>query len=332
MTARQATKLLRDVGDPERIALAAWVEGLALHETGELDEAVAAYGRAIAVASAAGLRQVEAQAHASQASSQNGLGDSVAAVDAIGRALDLAVGPTLGPVRMIHGVLLQRDGRLDEALDAFEAALPVLDASGDQPTAARLHLNRGTLHAYRGDTAAARQDFESCEHLARQLDLPVLSAMAAHNLGFALARSGDVPAALSALDRAEASYHALGDPNRLVAVLASDRCEVLLAAGLATEARRSAEAGRDALARTGEGGYHTESLLRLARARTAEHRDPEAPAAAHEAAAAFDAEGRPAWAALARYVAVQAEVLTEQEVGATPELVAEWRNASAREV
>lgn len=319
--ARQAQDEL-DVDDPERAALIGWIEGLALHETGVLDEAVAAYDRAIAIAAGAGLDQIEAQAHASRAASLNGLGDSAAAMTAIDRALALAAGPTLGPVRMIHGVLLQRDGRLDEALDAFEAALPVLEAAGDEPTAARLYLNRGTLHAYRGETAAAREDFGACERLAGRLDLPVLSAMAAHNLGFALARSGDVPGALSALDRAEASYHELGDPDRLVAVLAADRCEVLLAAGLASEARQAAEAGRDALARAGEGGYHTESLLLLARALSAEHRFADATAAANEAAAAFDAGGRRAWAALAHYVAIQAEVLDEEDVGVTPALLA----------
>ena len=98
--------------------------------------------------------------------------------------------------------------------------------------------------------------------LAGRLGLPVLVAMAAHNAGFALGRRGAVGDALGAFDRAEASYRELGDPPRLVAVLASDRCDVLLQVGLADDARRGRGAGRA----DGVGPHAAEARLLLAQA------------------------------------------------------------------
>ena len=94
--------------------------------------------------------------------------------------------------------------------------------------------------------------------------------MAAHNLGFALGRRGDVPAALAAFDRAEAAYASQGDPPRLVAALASDRCEVFLAVGLARDAAEAAERALAVLGDAGDATHHAEARLLLARARLAQ--------------------------------------------------------------
>ena len=84
-----------------------------------------------------------------------------------------------------------------------------------------------------------------------------------HNLGWVAARRGDVPAALSWYDRVEAEYRAHGVP---LALLLMDRCEVLLSARLAAEARANAEAAVAELAAAGMGADLAEARLLAAQA------------------------------------------------------------------
>ncbi len=141
--------------------------------------------------------------------------------------------------------------------------------------------------------------------------------MAAHNLGFALGRRGDVPAALAAFDRAEAAYATQGDPPRLVAALASDRCEVFLAVGLARDAVEAAERALVVLG-DADATHHAETRLLLARARLAQGDLPAARAEAEAAARALRSARRAPWAALADYVAMQAEILATEDEAAPP--------------
>ena len=177
---------------------------------------------------------------------------------------------------------------------------------------------------------AALVDFAEVEALAGRLGLPVLVAMAAHNAGFALGRRGSVGDALDAFARAEAAYDELGRPPRLVAVLASDRCEVLLQAGLADDARASATAAVAALAGV-DAAHAAEARLLLAQACLAAGDFEAASAEATAAARAFTAARRPPWAALAGYVAVQAGVRArEDDVDPPPAALLDRSLAAAR--
>ncbi len=201
---------------------------------------------------------------------------------------------------------------------AYGRSLARLRRDGDQANVARLLLNRGTLRAYQGAFQAALDDLGESERLATELDLWVLVAMAAHNLGFALGRRGDVPAALAAFDRAEAAYASQGDPPRLVAALASDRCEVFLTVGLARDATLAAERALNLLGDAGDATHRSEARLLLARARLAQSDLDGARREAEAAAAAFRSARRTPWAAVAEYVAMQAEIRATEDVAVLP--------------
>ena len=320
----ETRRLQRATSDPAVAARAAWVEGLADHELGATAEAVASYEEAIARSQIPSeppgdgpdeLARAEtlALARASLAISCLSLGDTDRAEREMAQARDLTPGSTRGQVEMLHGLLRQRTGHLKEAQTALRRALRLLAQVDDQCSIARLRLNRGTLRAYQGDLSGALDDLSQSEHLAQANDLPVLVAMAAHNTGFAEGRRGDLPAALAAFDRAEEAYARLENPSRLTAVLLADRCELLLLAGLVDEAGAAARAAMAAVAASGDQAHLTETRLLAARALLAQGDYDEAAREAQVAAEHFDVTHRRPWAALARYVGIQAEVLASQD-------------------
>ncbi|HET6954527.1 MAG TPA: hypothetical protein VFI47_29455, partial [Acidimicrobiales bacterium] len=314
----RAAELLADPDQPAGIVpVAEWVLGLALHELGRAEEAADHLRRGARAARRQGDAETEALARAGLAISLLSLGRTTAARREITRAAAGAPASARGRVDFLSGLVDQRIGRLDGALARYQAALPRLRREHDEHSVARALLNRGTLLAYRGQVDAALVDFAEVEALAARLGLPVLVAMAAHNAGFALGRRGAVGEALRAFARAEAAYDALARPPRLVAVLASDRCDVLLQAGLADDARASAEAAVAALAGV-DAAHAAEARLLLAQACLAAGDLDAASAEATAAARAFRSARRSPWAALAGYVAVRAEVRAREDDLAPP--------------
>lgn len=315
----RASELLARDNDPAVVAVAHWVIGLALHEMGQAAGAVASYRRSVAKSLAFGLVDAEALARAGMVHSLMSVGDAAGAEREMIRAREVAPPSVRGAVEMLYGVYLVRAGQLDGGLAAYQRALRFLEREGDRATIARLRLNRGILHAYQGRLDIALEDLGAAENLAVEQGLPVLAAMAAHNTGFSHGRRGSLPDALAAFDRAERAYAVLDTPERLVAVLQADRCEVLLLAGLVAEARAVAEALVAALGTTtGDQANLDDCRLLLARALLA---DGAYDAAVHEARAVarrFRAARRLPWAALAKYVAVQAEVLLCQDQRVPP--------------
>lgn len=312
---------------PER-ATATWVLGLTIHELGRPAEAIGEFRRAVRLATAAHDRHGVAAARASLAMSLLATGDTAGAHRELTRARADTPDTARGLVEPLWAVLLQRTGRLSEALDVFDRVLPALRRDGDTSGMARLLLNRGTLLAYRDEIVRATDDLAEAERLAVGRGLWLLAAMAAHNLAFAAGRRGDLPTALADFDRARTAYGEVGDPPRQTAVLAADECELLLRAGLAYDARTGAER---ALAVLGTGdevdtAHRMELQLLLAQALLAEGTAARAGVTATAAAMAFRRARRPVWAALADYVAVQAEVaVAEEQLAAPPALLGRTR-------
>ncbi len=322
--ARDETKRLRQATtDPVVAARAAWVVGLTSHELRASAEAVASYQEAIQASVApadppegqADQARIEtlALARASLSVSLLGLGDTDGAERELAQARHLTPPSTRGQVEMLYGFLRQRTGHLTEAQTILRRALRLLTQVDDQYSIARLRLNRGALRAYQGDPAGALEDLAQSERIAQARDLPSLAAMAAHNIAFAQGRRGDLPAALAALERAEAAYARLEDAQLGNAVLLADRCDVLLLAGLANEAVSTARAALAAVAASGDQSHLNETRLLAARALLAHGQYGEAAREAQVAADQFDLTQRRPWAAQARYVGIQAEVLASQD-------------------
>ena len=292
----------------EVTAVAHLVRGWLYHELDRSAEAVDELRHAMDRARALGCDDVEARATAILAISRLQVGDAVSAKSDLDRAMALAPRSARGSVTLLAALFAQRTGRHDEALASYAAAYPLLEAVRDRASIGGLHLNRGVLYAYRDDLALARHEFECAESIADAEDLALLSAMAAHNLGFTEGRRGHLPEALAALDRAFARYDRLGQVLRQLAVFHTDRAEVLLLAGLAIDARAAAETAVDSLSERGNIADLTEARLVLARAYLATGELVEAKRQATAAARGFRATRRPTWAALAIYIGLHADL------------------------
>jgi tetratricopeptide (TPR) repeat protein len=314
---RRALDVLTGAPDFELEATARWIAGLALHELGRVPDAVGSYHQAIEIGARYRFRAIESQARAGLAVSLVSAGEPVEAAVQIRRARRVATPATRGVVEMLYGLIQQRRGHLTQAQTTYGRALGWLEEKRESVSIARLRLNRGILRAYRGDFRGALEDLTTAEQIATRQQLPVLSAMAAHNLGFAYGRRGDLPAALGAFSRAERAYRTAAAPEALAAVLEADRCEVLLVAGLVPEARMAAERAVETISRTSDRAYLAECQLLLARALLAGQQFDAANALASAVAEHLRAAGRLPWAALAESVAIQAEV-HGPEIGVPP--------------
>ena len=296
-----------EVGDEVR-SLAQWVRGLALHELDQPAAAVDAFRIAIDLSIVCGSADAQARARANLAISLAQLGRPDEAQSELGVALAIAPPSALGLVTSLAALLEQRAGHHDDALRLYADALPLLEHVGDRGSIGVVHLNRGVLHAYRDQLGKALQDYARAERIAEEEGMALLSAMAAHNLGFAEGRRGRLADALLALDRARVRYEQLDAPPRQLPVLYTDRAEVLLLAGLTIDARAAAETAVESLSEGGNIADLTEARLVLARAYLAAGDLVEAKRQATAAARGFRATRRPTWAALAIYVGLHADL------------------------
>ena len=325
----RVTELMADAGDPRVEAAGRLAAGLALQEVGRIEDAVASFRRGVQTSVRHGLADQEALGRAQLAVALLNLGKRATVEQEITRARAVTPESTQGVVEMLWGLILLRTGRLGDALVAYRQSLRWLARAGDEVSMGRVRINRGIALAYQGDLDAALDDLEYAERVAVAHDLPAMAAMAAHNVGFTHGRRGNLPDALAAFERAEQAYAALETPHRFVAVLQADRCHILLLAGLLGDARAAAEAAVTALEQVDQVQV-AECRLLLARTLLADGAYDRATVEATTAGRSFQALGRRPWAAQARYVAIQAEVLALQDRGLPPpELVRRSRRIAA---
>ena len=141
---------------------------------------------------------------------------------------------SLATLAQQRGVVTHRAGRLEQALEYYDIAEPLLEKNGPVWQLVILLLNRSVSFAELGRTGLARSDLRRCSALADENDLPVPLAKAWHARGRIEAYSGNIPAALSIFDRAARQYleHAPGlEPQVLL-----NKTQALLDAGLLREA------------------------------------------------------------------------------------------------
>ncbi len=300
---RLAGEALAAASDAETRSTAERALGLAAVELGDAAAAVEHYRRAISIAEDAGLRRRAAEARMSLALALTLTGASAEALAEADRAEPDLEGVTRARLQGQRAVILQKLGRLDDALEGYRRPLAAFRRAGDVLWEARLLCNRGVLQVYRGALAAAESDFLRAQTLHESIGQALAATQVRHNLGWVAARRGDVPAALDWYDRVEAEYRAHGVP---LALLLMDRCEVLLSARLAAEARENAEAAVAELDAAGLDADLAEARLLAAQADLLAGDAAAARDHADRADAAFTRQHRPAWAALARAAAARA--------------------------
>jgi hypothetical protein len=205
-----------------------------------------------------------------------------------------------------RALLLCRTGRYGEALHLFGAAIPLLGADRHVTVLCSTLLNRASVNLDGGRVRAARDDLRTCESLAREHDLGMLAAKAAHNRGYCDLLAGHLPGALAAFDGAEQLYrrHAPG----FLPVLHAARARVLLTAGLFTEASRSL----DEVIATSRRQRLTQELAEaeLLRSQAALRAGDHAAAAvwARRAERRFRRRSNTAWAAMAALTRLRADL------------------------
>lgn len=310
--AAHASEVLNALGsDAERTPLGAvawWAAGLAAREQNDLGVADAHFRAGIDAAEASSDRELASEIRCSRALVLAYRGDLDVALDELRDAEDGLDGVAVGRVVMQRALVLQRAGRLSEAMEAFDRAAPAIDASGDRVLEIRLRSNRAIAATYLHRFDTAEGDLRRARALAAEMDNAFQVASCSHNLGFLLGRRGDVPGALAWFDRV-----ALDDPryvadSRSASLVLLDRAEVLMGAGMVHEALGVAEDARTHLVGSENAVEVAEADLLLARIAVAAGDRSTAVSAARSASETFGSQGRGSWRVVADAIGFLAEI------------------------
>ncbi|HKN55911.1 MAG TPA: tetratricopeptide repeat protein, partial [Amycolatopsis sp.] len=220
-----------------------------------------------------------------------------------------ALVPLSGILLQQRGLVLILIGRLDDALDSLDKAIPLLKQAGEPVVLARTLLNRAMLHQYAGRVRLALADLDQCEQIAgTQTDEPGMRrifAKAVHGRGQARVLTGDIPGALRDFDSASQVY---GKQSAgMLPVLAVDKARALLAAGLPQEAAAELDGALEQFPRLRMNQEHAEAELTRALAALAAGETAVARSWAGRAERRFRRRGNETWAAVAQLTVLRAD-------------------------
>jgi tetratricopeptide (TPR) repeat protein len=299
----QADELLARQPDAYDASIAHQARGIVLRDRGRPDEAVTALRAALRSARRSGQPDRLLDVQATLGLTVGLAGRTRAGLAMLDEAVAGSTGVVGGRVLMRRAYLRRALGQHAEALIDLRRAIALLSRGGDTVWEARSRSLRFLVYVALGQMGRADRDLAVAERLLAAAGQDLESAMAVHSRADLAFQSGDLPAALRLLDQAAARYDALSVP---VPDLAIDRCGVLLAAGLATEAMAvSDEAIRRYPPGSGSSSKRAELLFAAARAAQAAGVPAVAIVRAAAARALFQIQRRPWWQARAAYVLVQ---------------------------
>lgn len=313
-----AHAVLADSPSPYHASIAHHAIGLVQREFGDLEAAIPRLRRALALARRSGSVERQADVLATLGIALIHAGRTTAGLGMLDGAISRAKGVSAARVRFRRAGALWVLGRHDAALADLRAAIPVLRKANDTIWTARAVTVRGLIHLALGSVDRAGLDFELAEQLFARTDQDHDTAVARHNRGLVAFRSGDLPTALECFDEVERRYRSLGTP---MPELVIDRCAVLLAAGLATDALGAADAAVEDLVRQhGRATRRAELLLVAANAALAAGNPTTAADRARAASRLFTAQRREWWRAHVGLPLVQARLASGP---ASPRLLAQ---------
>ncbi|WP_324786078.1 CHAT domain-containing protein [Streptomyces sp. H51] len=234
-------------------------------------------------------------------------------LEALERGVAVSSGHTRARVLFRRAYAAWVLGRHREALEDVRRSIPVLRQADDVIWTARALTLRATVHLAVGAVDRADADFTAAEALWDTTGQEHDKADVVESRGLAAFRAGDVPAALRLFDEAAERYDKLGTPSFMLYIR---RCEVLMAAGLASEALAEADAAIGTL--DGIGGQSTrkaELLLVAAHAARVAGDPHTAIARAALAVRLFAGQRRTWWETHARLVMLEARVAAGRRSG-----------------
>ena len=209
-----------------------------LRDIGDVNAGVGELRSALRLARRTGAVEREADVLGSLGTALVHAGRTVDGFAAFDRAIQLSSGVMTGRVLHRRGIVLWTLGRYPTALDDFRRAISALQRAEDWVWTARALEGRGLVYLAIGSPTRADADFVAAGHLYSETGQELAAVHSVLNRASVAFRSGDLPAALSLLDEAASRYRLLNVP---MPSLRLDRCEVLLAAGLTTEAFAEAD-------------------------------------------------------------------------------------------
>ena len=277
--------------------------GNACRELVLVDESIRHLTSALDAAIALDDPELEGLTSMSLAASLSYSGEFGRSLELAARAVTLLDGDDKVVAMSQQAGLLQRAGRNPEALRAFDAALDAAAGSSDTTLVGEIWTNRGVLLGWAGEIDAAEADTRRALDLFESQGWTKRAADMRHNLAWLAARRGDLVESFRRFDEAEQVYTSLGVSS---AAVFPDRAEALLAAGLPSEALILAERSVQGLQAQGDDVDAAEALMLVARAALLAGDVDRAAAAAGEATARFEAQGRAGWWAAAASLRVEA--------------------------
>jgi tetratricopeptide (TPR) repeat protein len=234
-----AREVLAAKPGPYEASVAHQAAGIVMREIGDVEAGVRELRSALRLARRTGSQEREADVLGSLGVALVYVGRTAAGLASFDRAIQLSSGVLNGRVLHRRGLALWALRRNAAALEDCRRAVSVLQSAGDQVWAARAVNARGLVYLALGSLDRADADFRTAARLHAETGEELASAHAVLNRGVAAARAGDLPAALAFFDEAASRYRPLNVPTPS---LSQDRCDALLAAGLAGEALNEADA------------------------------------------------------------------------------------------
>jgi tetratricopeptide (TPR) repeat protein len=235
----RACEILAARPGPHEASVAHQAAGIVLREFGDVDAGVRELRSALRLARQTGSAEREADVLGSLGVAFVYSGRTADGLTAFDRAVQLSSGVLTGRVLHRRGMVLWTLGRYDAALDDFRHAISVLERADDHVWTARALNGRGMVYLAIGAPGRADADFVAAGRLYGQTSQEQESIQPVLNRASAAFSSGDLPTALFFLDEAASRYRPLNVPTPALSI---DRCGVLLAAGLVTDALAEADA------------------------------------------------------------------------------------------
>jgi tetratricopeptide (TPR) repeat protein len=300
----RARGVLASAPAPLEASVAHQVIGIVLREFGDINAAVRELETARRLARRGGSDDREADVLASLGLALVFAGRTRSGRNALNAAVLRSAGLLRGRTLLRRAACLRLLGDYSAALADLNSAIPVLRAGGDQVYEARALGHRALCLLALGSVHRVAADQRRAEELLAARGQELEHADAIVNRGLSAFRTGQLPDALACFDAAEARFTALGVAD---ADLTAQRCAALLAAGLAADASREADAAIGRLARgRRQPAVRAELLLVAANCALAAGDAATAMDRATDAARLFARQGRRWWRAHAQLARVRA--------------------------
>jgi tetratricopeptide (TPR) repeat protein len=300
----QARTVLAGRPDPHDASVAHQAAAIVLRDFGDVEAGVRELRKALRLARRTGSDERETDVLASLGVALVYSGRTAAGLAAFETAVRRSSGVLAARVLARRAIVLITLGLYPAALDDLRRAIAVLRRAGDRLWTARTLNTRANAYLKLGLTSRADADFVAAGRLYEEIGQELEALYPVANRGLVAFASGDLPAALAYLDAATPSYQLLKVPTTM---LRTERCAVLLAAGLARDALAEADAAvREMDQIRGRATKKAELLLMAARCALAAAQPQVAQDWAQAAYRLFRSQRSAWWQAHAACVLVQA--------------------------